>query len=97
MSSKVKSSHGDRRRLLLARGYQLTTAEIIYHLPDHPAMLQSYIWQEYDLPPRFPILLKFLEFWRSNLDGALHSVRVGSIPLVSRRETQYANFEFQLH
>lgn len=25
-------------------GYRLTTAEILYHLPDHPKLLQGYIW-----------------------------------------------------
>ena len=32
-------------------GYGLTTATILYRLPDHPSFLQSYIWQEYDLAP----------------------------------------------
>ncbi len=45
------------------RGYRLTTAEILYHLPDHPSLLQSYIWQEYDLAPEFPVLHRFLDFW----------------------------------
>ena len=54
-------------------GYGLTTAEILYHLPDHPGLLQSYVWQAYDLAPAFPALTKFLTFWRDTLDGALHS------------------------
>jgi uncharacterized protein Usg len=35
-------------------GFSLTTAEILYRLPDHPRLLQSYIWQDYDLAPSFP-------------------------------------------
>ena len=54
-------------------GYGLTTAEILYHLPDHPSLLQSYVWQDYDLAPAFPILSKFLKFWRDTLEGGLHS------------------------
>jgi len=65
------------------RDYRLTTAEILYHLPDHPAVLQSYIWQELDLAPKFPRLLKFLDFWSANLDGRLHSVRFGAGTLIS--------------
>ena len=57
--------------------YRLTTAEILYHMPDHPTVLQAYIWQELDLAPRFPALRRFLGFWGRNLDGRLHSVRVG--------------------
>jgi uncharacterized protein Usg len=61
---------------LQVRGYRLTTAEIIYRLPDHPALLQSFIWQKFDLAPDFPELNKFLEFWRGNIEGKLHSVNV---------------------
>jgi len=71
------------------KGYRLTTAEILYHMPDHPDFLQSYLWQEYDLAPKFPILTKFLDFWHRNLDGKLHSVRVASIGIVSARELRY--------
>ena len=67
------------------RDHRLTTAEILYHLPDHPRILQSYIWQDYDLAPRFPVLRKFLDFWSANLDGKLHSVRVASQPLPGLR------------
>jgi uncharacterized protein Usg len=59
-------------------GYRLTVAEIFYRLPDHPNLLQTFIWQDYDLVPKYPVLHGFLTFWRENLDGDLHSVRVAS-------------------
>lgn len=62
--------------------YRLTTAEILYHLPDHPGVLQSYVWQDLDMAPRFPVLNRFLDFWSRELDGKLHSVRVASATLV---------------
>ena len=65
----------DHRQTL--RDRRLTTAEIIYHLPDHPDLLQSFIWQKLDVAPDFPELRRFLEFWSRNLEGKLHSVRVG--------------------
>ena len=71
---------------LQMRDYRLTTAEILYHLPDHPSVLQSYIWQELDLAPKFPVLRKFLDFWSRNLEGRLHSVRVGSSQLITPGE-----------
>src|SRR5437588_7663302 len=61
---------------LQLRGYRLTTAEIIYRLPDHPALLQTFIWQKYDLAPDYPELRRFLDFWTHNLDGKLHTVNV---------------------
>jgi uncharacterized protein Usg len=63
---------------LQLRDYRLTTAEILYRLPDHPAVLQSYIWQDMDRAPDYPSLTKFLEFWSRELEGKLHSVRVGT-------------------
>ena len=59
-------------------GYKLTTAEILYRMPDHPDILQTYVWQALDLAPRYPTLRKFLDFWERELEGTLHSVRVAS-------------------
>jgi uncharacterized protein Usg len=56
--------------------YRLTTAAIVYHLPDEPDRLQTFIWQKFDIAPDFPELSKFLDFWRKNIDGKLHSVKV---------------------
>ncbi len=78
-------------------GYRLTTAEIIYRLPDHPALLQSYIWQDYDLAPRFPILGRFLEFWERKIEGRLHEVRVGSARLLTPGEVRLNTQIFTLH
>jgi uncharacterized protein Usg len=82
---------------LQLRGYSLTTAEILYHMPDHPAVLQTYIWQELDLAPKFPILGRFLHFWQENLEGKLHSVRVAARGLISPTELKYTGAEFTLH
>ena len=64
------------------KDYRLTTAEILYRMPDHPELLQAYIWQDLDIAPRYPVLQKFLGFWERELDGKLHSVRVASARLV---------------
>ncbi len=72
-----------RSLALQLRNYRLTTAEILYHLPDHPGLLQTYVWQELDLAPGFPVLQKFLDFWQRNLDGKLHSVKVAHAELVT--------------
>ena len=79
------------------QGFSLTTAEIVYRLPDHPSLLQTYVWQDYDLAPRYPELHRFLEFWRTRLDGALHSVRVASVGLISPAEMRMVGSEFRLH
>ena len=84
------------RVLELLSGYRLTTAEILYHRPDYPALLQSYLWHEYDLAPRFPQLNRFLTFWESKLDGKLHSVRVAVRGVITPIELKFYRGEFTL-
>lgn len=83
------------RRLL--QGYRLTTAEILYHLPDHPQLLQTYIWQDYDLKPEFPVLRRFLDFWQRSIEGRLHSVRVGVAELVRASGWRNAALSLTFH
>ena len=63
-------------------GYRLATAEILYHLPDHPKLLQSFVWQDYDLAPKYPVLSKFLDFWTRELEGPIHSVRLAGRKII---------------
>lgn len=78
------------------RDYRLTTAEIFYHLPDHPLLLQSYVWQDFDLAPKYPVLNEFLAFWEKKLEGKLHSVRLASMSLITAGAMPYRNHEFML-
>ena len=80
-----------------SRDYRLTTAEIIYHLPDHPDLLQSFIWQKLDVAPDFPELRRFLEFWSRNLEGKLHSVRVGQARPSARSRFSHVKTSFHSH
>ena len=85
----------DFRRQLA--GYGHTTAHIFYRRPDHPWLLQSYVWQEYDLCPKFPELQRFLEFWRETLDGALYSVTVAHSGLIKPAELKSVDGLFRLN
>ena len=78
-------------------GFGLTTAHILYRRPDHRWLLQSYVWQAYDLFPQFPELQKFLEFWREKLEGPLHSVQVAHCKLIKPAEMKTIDGEFRLH
>jgi uncharacterized protein Usg len=82
---------------LQLRDYRLTTAEIIYHLPDHPALLQSFIWQRLDLAPEFPELHRFLEFWSRNIEGRLHSVKIAQAGLISPGRFRHVTTSLSLH
>ena len=78
-------------------GYGLTTANILYRRPDHSWLLQTYVWQDYDLCPNFPALNKFLNFWLEKLEGPLHSVTVAHARLIKPAEIRAIDGEFRLH
>jgi len=82
---------------MMLKGYGLTTAEILYRMPDHPSVLQSYLWQNYDLAPDFPEMHGLLKFWQEKLDGPLHSVRYVHRKLISAQEWRSLKGEFILH
>jgi uncharacterized protein Usg len=77
--------------------YRLTTAEIIYHLPDHPALLQRFIWQELDLAPKFPRMKKLINFWEAELDGKIHSVSIMQTELIAPHHFRLVNHPIRIH
>ena len=79
------------------KGYGLTTANILYRRPDHPWLLQSYVWQNYDLCPDFPELQGFLDFWQKSLEGVVHSVTVAHSYLIKPAEIKSVDGIFRLH
>ena len=82
---------------LQRRDYRLTTAEIIYHMPDHPDLLQSFIWQKLDLAPEYPELRRFLDFWKDNIEGRLHSVKVGQATVLGPPRFRRVGTSLRLH
>ena len=73
--------------------YRLTTAKILYHMPDYQAILQEFIWQEYDLAPEFPQLTGFLDFWEKEIEGKLHSVYVAKKEIITNSDYRHAEWQ----
>lgn len=82
---------------MILRGYGLTTARFVYRMPDHPSILQEFIWQEYDLAPKFPALHDFIDFWHQKIEGPLHSVIFTHKRLISGREWRNVSGEMVLN
>ena len=74
------------------KDYRLTTAQILYHMPDYEEILQEFIWQDYDLAPKFPNLYKFLDFWEKKIDGRLHSVYVARRKIITSSDYRMAEW-----
>jgi len=81
---------------LKLQGYRLTTAEVLYYMPDHPDLLQSFLWQTYDLAPKFPRVHRFLLFWKDEIEAVIHSVRLASSALVAPTEWRPVDGEFRI-
>jgi uncharacterized protein Usg len=82
--------------LVQLQGYGLATAEIHYYMPDHPSVLQLFIWQEYDAAPGFPVLTEFLDHWRREVEAALHSIRVSHQHLIRPAEWRSVDGTFSI-
>ena len=94
MASAPLASNDFKRQLA---GYGLTTAQILYRRPDHQWLLQTFVWQKYDLFPKFPELQRFLAFWVEKLEGPLHSVMVAHSRLIKPAELKAIDGEFRLN
>lgn len=75
-------------------GYRLTTAEITYHLPDQPGLLQQFLWQSQDVAPAFPALNRFLDFWEAEIEGRIHSVRIAGANLLGPADFRFLSREY---
>lgn len=78
-------------------GHRLTTAEVLYYMPDHPSLVQSFLWQTQDLAPRYPRLIRFLDFWRAEIDAVIHTVRIAHRGLIGPAEWSRADIELRLN
>ncbi len=63
---------------LRLKGWRLATAEVLYYLPDHPSLLQSFMWQTLDLAPSYPRIHRFLDYWKREIDAVIHSVQLAT-------------------
>lgn len=82
---------------LMLKGYGLTTAKMFYRMPDYTHVLNTFVWQDYDVAPDHPRLFKFIEFWQSEIDGPLHSVQYSHRKMLSSGEWQNVVGEITLH
>jgi uncharacterized protein Usg len=81
----------------IMKGLRLTTAEVTYYMPDHPALLQTFLWQTQDVAPKYPRLMQFLDFWKREIDAVIHTVRVAHNGLIRPTEWRFADIEARLH
>ena len=87
----------DRDFTVQLTGRRLTTAEVLYYMPAHPTLLQSFLWQTQDVAPDFPRIHQFLDYWRREIDAVIHSVTIGGVELIRPAQVRNAQYLGQLH
>lgn len=78
-------------------GATLLTAEVLYYMPDHPKLLQTFLWQTLDEAPRFPRLAGFLDHWRREVDAMIHSIRVATGEPLSPPAMRHVDALIRMH
>ena len=73
------------------KGGRLTTAEVLYYMPDHPKLLQSFMWQTLDVAPDYPRVHTFLDYWRKEIQAVIHSVRLSTVGVVTPARVRFAD------
>lgn len=86
-----------RETEMMLKGYGLTTAEFFYRMPDYGHVLNTFIWQDYDIAPDHPRLFEFVAFWQSEIEGPLHSVKFVHRKLIAPGEWRRVEGEFYLN
>jgi uncharacterized protein Usg len=79
------------------KGATLLTAEVLYYMPDHPKLLQTFMWQTMDIAPKYPRLNQFLDYWRREIEAVIHSVRVAHSEPLAAPAWRNANGVLRLH
>ncbi len=87
----------DRDFLSRLAGSGLLTAEILYRMPDHPGLLQTFTWQTLDEAPKFPRLSAFLDHWRREIRAVIHTIRVAHSEMLAPAELRSVDGEFRLN
>lgn len=87
----------DRDFVAQLTGRRLTTAEVLYYMPAHPALLQSFLWQTLDVAPDFPRIHRFLDYWRREIDAVIHSVTIGGVEMIAPARVRNVQYLDLLH
>ena len=62
--------------LMFTKGYSLVTVNVIYFLPDHRSLLNEFMWQTVDLQPKYPRVMKFLNYWKEHIDAVIKEIQL---------------------
>lgn len=80
-----------------ALGPQLASVEILYMTEGRPHLIQSFLWQDYDVAPGYPRLRNFLRFWVDHFGVTVHSVHLLDQGDPTPDEAHYMGYSLVVH
>lgn len=79
------------------KGSRLVTVEVLYQIPDFPALVQEFVWQTHDMIPEYPRLQQFLDYWDRHIEGKRLSTRVYTVGLIHPSEWTHVGGLYRLN
>jgi uncharacterized protein Usg len=61
---------------ILVKGYSVVTVNVVYFLPDHRSLVNEFLWQTLDLQPKYPRVIRFLDFWQREIDAIIREIQL---------------------
>lgn len=61
---------------ILVKGYSVVTVNVVYFLPDHRSLVNEFMWQTLDLKPKYPRVIRFLDFWQREIDAIIREIQL---------------------
>lgn len=59
---------------MLIRTKKSVIINVLYFLPDHPSLLQEFIWNYNDIVPELRETHKFLNYWHNNIEATINQI-----------------------
>jgi uncharacterized protein Usg len=77
------------------RGYEYTLIKVYYYVPDYNSIINEFSWQTLDIPPCFPRIHSFLNYWQSNIEAVIKEIELAHGN--NRRSLKKVDEFFDLH
>ena len=82
---------------MFIRDLRITTIKVYYWMPDYENILQLFMWQFQDLPPRFPKAHNFLNHWHKNIDAIIKEIYLDCAGRYKQVQFNPADDIFKIH
>lgn len=77
-------------------GFELVTTEVLYHMPDHPSVLNTFVWQTYDRPPTLPRVHAFIHHWQAEIEAKIAEIRIACASLLEPCDLRHIDSIWQI-